>query len=111
MCLVSLVLNIRLNPLTSKFSTTSGTHNFSYELLILLQLPLHLLLLILKGKNRGSSLLTLKICGLTFYSSFFIEIHFNEFTRGKLQLKNIIAEINICFTNPNTLLYYVTLFH
>ena len=49
MCLVSLVLDIRLNTLTSKFFTTSGTHIFAYGSLILLQLPLHLLVLILKG--------------------------------------------------------------
>ena len=48
-CLVSLVLDITLNTLTFKFFTTSGTHNFAYGLLILLQLPLHLLVLILKG--------------------------------------------------------------
>ena len=36
--LVSLVLDIRLNTLTLMFLITSGTHNFAYELLILLQL-------------------------------------------------------------------------
>ena len=36
MCLVSLVLDIRLNPLTSKFLITSETHSFAYGLLILL---------------------------------------------------------------------------
>ena len=50
------------------FFTTSGTHNFAYGSLILLQLPLHLLILILKGKITGSSLLTLTICGLTLHS-------------------------------------------
>ena len=49
LCLVSLVLDIRLNTLTFKSFTTSGTHIFAYESLILLQLPLHLLVLILKG--------------------------------------------------------------
>ena len=39
MCLVLLVLEIRLNTLTFKFLTTSGTHSFAYGLLILLQLP------------------------------------------------------------------------
>ena len=47
-CLVSLVLNIRLNTLTFKSFTTSGTHIYAYGSLILLQLPLHLLVLILK---------------------------------------------------------------
>ena len=46
--LVSLVLDIRLNTLTFKFFTTSGTHIFAYGSLILLQLPLHLLFLMLK---------------------------------------------------------------
>ena len=47
--LVSLVLDIRLNTLTFKVFIMSGTHIFAYGLLILLQLPLHLLILILKG--------------------------------------------------------------
>ena len=45
-CLVSLVLDIRLNTLIFKCFTTSGTQIFQ---LILLQLPLHLLVSILKG--------------------------------------------------------------
>ena len=56
MCIVSLVLDIRLNAKLFKFLTTSGIHNFPYGSSILLQLPLHLLVLILKGKNKGSSL-------------------------------------------------------
>ena len=40
--LVSLVLDIKLNTLTFKYFITSGTQNFAYGLLILLQLPLHL---------------------------------------------------------------------
>ena len=48
-CLVSLVLDIRLNTLTFMFLITSETHNFVYVSLILLQLPLHLFTLILKG--------------------------------------------------------------
>ena len=39
-CMVSLVLDIRLNTFTFEFLTTSGTH--SYGIFILLQLPLHL---------------------------------------------------------------------
>ena len=49
MCLVSLVLDIRLKTLTFKLFTASETHIFAYGSLILLQLPLHLLVLILKG--------------------------------------------------------------
>ena len=47
--LVSLVLDIRLNTLTFKSFTVSGTQIFAYGSLILLQLPLHLFTLILKG--------------------------------------------------------------
>ena len=65
--LVSLVLDIRLKNFIFKFLTTSGTHNFAYVSFILLQLPLQLLDLILKGKNTGSLLLTLTISGLTLH--------------------------------------------
>ena len=68
MCLVSIGLDIRLNTLTFNFLTTSGTHNFAYGLLILLQLSLNLLILILKGKSKGYPLSTLTICGLTLNS-------------------------------------------
>ena len=60
MRLVSLFPDTRLNTLTFKFLTTPGTHNFARGLLILLQLPLHLLVLIL----QGSPPLTLTTCGL-----------------------------------------------
>ena len=49
MCLVSSVLDIRLNTLTFKSFTVSGTQIFAYGLLMLLQVPLHLVILILKG--------------------------------------------------------------
>ena len=48
-CLVLLVLEIRLNTLIFKSFTKSGTHIFAYGSLTLLQPPLHLLVLILKG--------------------------------------------------------------
>ena len=48
-CLVSLVLGTKLNTLTFKAFIALGTHIFAYALLILLQLPLHLFVLILKG--------------------------------------------------------------
>ena len=47
LCLVSLVLDIRLNTLTFMFLTTSETHNLAYGLLILLQRPFYLFILIL----------------------------------------------------------------
>ena len=47
--LVLLVLEIRLNTLTFKFFTVSETQILAYGLLILLQLPLHLFTLTLKG--------------------------------------------------------------
>ena len=49
MCLVSLVLDIRLNTLTFESFTVSGTQIFAYGLLMLLQLLLHLFISILKG--------------------------------------------------------------
>ena len=67
MCLVSLILDIRLKTLMFMFFATSGTHNFANGSFILLQLPLHLLVLILKGRNTGSLLLTLTISGLTLH--------------------------------------------
>ena len=87
-CLTSLVLGIRLNALIFKFLTTSGTHNFACGLLILLQLPLHLLVFILKWKNTGPSLLTLTICGLTLHSWLFSEIQINKFRLAKVDKKN-----------------------
>ena len=98
MYLVSLVLDIRLNVLTFKL-LTSGRHSFAYGSLILLQLPLYLLILILKGKNTVSSLLTLRISGLTLHSWLFFEMYFHEFTLDKLQPKNSTTEINTSFTN------------
>ena len=49
MCLVSLVNVIKLNTLTFKSFTVSGTQILAYGSLILLQLPLHLFTLMLKG--------------------------------------------------------------
>ena len=46
-CLVSLVLDIRLNTLTFMFLIVSGTHNLSYGSLIVLQLPFPLFTVIL----------------------------------------------------------------
>ena len=48
MYLISVVLDIRLNTLAFMFLVTSGIHNFTYESLILLQLPLHLSILTLQ---------------------------------------------------------------
>ena len=49
----------------------------------------------------GLLLLTLTISGLVLHSWLFIEIQLNEFILGKLLLKNIIAKINVSFTNLN----------
>ena len=68
LCLVSVVLDIRLNTLRFNFFTASGTHSFAYGSLILLQLQLHLLVLILKGQNSGSLLLRLIIFCLTLHA-------------------------------------------
>ena len=48
-CLVSLVLDIRLNNLIFMFLATLGIHNLAHGLLISFQLPLHLLTRILEG--------------------------------------------------------------
>ena len=84
MRLVSLVPDTRLNTLMFKFFTTSGPRNFAHGLLILLQLPMHLLVLILKVINTVSSPLKLTICGLTLHSWLFIKIQVNEFTLVKV---------------------------
>ena len=109
MCLASLVLEIRFNALTFRFLTTSGTHNFAYESLILLQVALHLLLLMLKGKNTGSSLLPLTICGFTLHYWLFNEIHFNGFTLYKVD-ENANPVKNSFLMSCN-ILYYVLRFH
>ena len=46
----------------------SGTHNFAYESLMLLQLPIHAHILKLKGLNEGSLLLIFIVSGLTLHS-------------------------------------------
>ena len=48
----------------------------------------------------GLLLLISTISGLALHFLFFIETHSHEFTLSRL-LKNIIAEITICFTNLN----------
>ena len=110
MCLFSLVLDIRLNVLTFKLLTISGTHNFTYGLLILLQLPSHLLASILKGKNTVSSLLTLTICGLTLHSYLFSEIQIKIFTLFKVDKKGNPVKKHLLI-NSNIMLYNVILFH
>ena len=49
LCLLSLALDIRFNTLTFKPFTASATHILAYGSLMLSQLPLHLLVLTLKG--------------------------------------------------------------
>ena len=110
MCFVSLVLDIKLNILTFNFLPTSETLNFVNGLLILLQLPLHLLILILKGEKIDPLLLTLTVGGLTLYSWLFIEIQLNKFTLVKVY-KNPNPVKKYFLINPNTLLHYVILFH
>ena len=110
MCLDSLNIDIRLDALTLKFLKTSGTHNFAYRSLILLQLPLQLLVLILKGKNTSLSTLRLIICGLTLHSLLFIEIQLNEFTLVKVDKDANHVKKHILIS-PNILLHYVILFY
>ena len=110
MFLVSLVLDIILNTPTFKFFTTSGTHILGHGSLILLQLSLHLLVLILKGENAGSSLLTLIIFGPTFHSLLIIEIQLNEFAPIKVDKIDNPAK-NAFLMNPNIFIvfYYFSL--
>ena len=49
-----------------------------------------------KDKAKGLLLLIFIVSGLAMHSWLFIETYFNEFTFNTLQLKNIIAETNIC---------------
>ena len=78
-----------------------------HGLLILLQLPLHLLVLILKGKNTGSSSSTLRIYALTLYPRLFIEIELNEFALIKVD-KNASPVKKTPF---NKLKYFIILCH
>ena len=71
MCLVSLFSDIKLKILRLIFLATSATHNSVYGSLILLQIPLYLLVSILKGKDAVSSLLKFLVL---------LETHFNGFT-------------------------------
>ena len=88
MCLVSLVVDIKLNTLKFKSFTASGTHIFVYGSLILLHVPLHLLALLLKGYNTGSLLLTLRISGLSLHSLLAFEIKLNRDAVAKLDKNN-----------------------
>ena len=110
MFLASILLDIRLNTLAFNFLRRLGTHSFAYGLLILLQLPLHLFVLILKGKKRDSLLLTLTICGLTLHSLLFLEMQRNQYTQVKVN-KNANPVKKHFLTNPSILLYYIILFN
>ena len=68
---------------------------FAYGSLILLQLPLHLLVLTLKRQNTGSLLLTLTIRGLTLHSLLVIEIQLNAAALNKFTLHKIINLVKI----------------
>ena len=66
----------------------------------MLQLPLYLLVLILKGKNTGSSPLRLTICALVLHFWLLIETQFSEFTpvkNAKLVKKHRLISVNILF--------------
>ena len=68
---------------------------FAYGSLILLQLPLHLLVLTLKRQNTGSLLLTLTIRGLTLHSLLVIEIQLNAAALNKFTLHKIINLVKL----------------
>ena len=109
MRLFSLIPATRLNILTFKYYTTSGTHNFASGLLTLLHLPLPLLVLTLKGKNTGSSPLKLTICGLALHFWLFIKIQLNEFMPVQVD-KNTSPVRKHLLINPRILLHYVIFF-
>ena len=82
---------------------------FAYGWLILLQLPLHLLVLILNGKTTGLSPLALTTYGLVLHSWLLNEIQLNEFTLVKLD-KIYNPTKNNFLTNPNILIYTMLFF-
>ena len=92
-----------------KYFTTSGTPIFAYAALILLQLPLHLFVLILKELNIGLLLQTLIISGLDLHDWLLIEIQINEFTIVKLD--KIVNPIkNTFLPNLNIFIYTISFF-
>ena len=62
--------------------------------MIVLQIPLHLLVLILKGKNAGSLLLTLTIYGNTLNPWLFIEIQLSGAALNKFTLVKVDKNAN-----------------
>ena len=62
--------------------------------MILLEKPLHLLVLILKAKNTGFILLTLIICGLILHSWLFIEIQVSGGVLNKFTLVKVNKNTN-----------------
>ena len=93
-CLVSLVVDIRLNTLKFKFLATSKIHNLSYGLLIFLQLLLHFLVLILKGKNTCLFLLKLTTCGISLHFWLFIGIQLSEVALNKFMVVKVNENAN-----------------
>ena len=67
----------------------------------MLQQPLHLLILILKGKNTGSLLLALTICGLASHSWLFIEMQLNGAALNKFTLVKIDRNTRKINNNKN----------
>ena len=76
---------------------------------MLLQLPLHLLVSTLNGKNTDSYPLTLITCGLVLHSWFFIGKQFNEFVFVKFD-KIVNPMKNKFLTNPNIFSYTMLFF-
>ena len=89
MCLVSLVLNIRLNTLTFKSFATSGTHIFAYGSLILLRATTTFTCFHNKRIKYGLiAILTLIIFGLTLHAWLFIEMQLKGVVLTKLNKNN-----------------------
>ena len=109
-CLVSLVLDIRLNTLAFKFFITSGTHIPAFGALLLLQLPLHLLVLMLKEKDTGSSILHKQFVVLLYILDCSLKYNLMNLRLLKL-IKLLILQKKIFLTNSNILLHHFIFFY
>ena len=89
---------------------TSRTHNSAYKSLISLQLLLHLSILTLYGKHKGSLLLIFIIYILTLHSLLLIQTHLNGVTLNVIPLKNDIATTNTLLISPNIFISHYSFF-
>ena len=100
-CLVSLVLDIRLNTLTFTFLTILGTQ-FCMRIIDTVATTAAFDCFNTKGKKVDYLLVILTICGLILHSLLFIEIQLNKFTLVKV-VKNANPVKKHFLVNPNIL--------